>query len=517
VLAVVERAPAPVVLAIQAQPARAVWPARVLLLLVLLVGLGVRLHGLDNEPLTFHPARQYRSALIARADFLDHTRPTSDPPRIQADTEAALQGHLEPEIMESVTAVGFRVLGHDSLVLPRLLASLVWLLAAVAVWGVLRRMTGLAGQVAGTLTFVLLPLGVEGGRSFQPDALMVALMAWTLLALLRHDDHPRLRRLAIAGGVACLAGVVKPMALPMIGAAFVALAWRRRQSWRSIVNRQTAVFAVMACGGAVCFYAYAAARHASVSNITYFAPALLFRLAFYRAWWHMVAAVIGVPAVVACVLGAFLAGRWRGFVVALVAGYLAFGAIVDYRTETHSYYHLQLLIPVAIGVGVLAGAIARHAAVRASTPRRLTAAVLGLVLALALLRGALGGQPTVVATQMAAPAIDRQIGVIAGSKDLTVTITADYGVSLAWYGRVNGFEFPSVLDDEVLRLAGRPVPSVAASLDQQVDGRRARWLVVTSWANWESLPDLRAWAQAHATQAAAGPGWVVYRLPESVR
>ena len=488
------------------------WPPAALLVLILLLGLGVRLHGLDREPLGFHPARQYRSALIARALYLDRTVPPSDPARVEADAAAALQGHLEPEVMETAASYGYLLLGHETLLVPRLMAALLWLLGGVAIWQLLGRMTALAGRAAGLLLFVLLPLGVEGGRSFQPDALMVALMAWALLAAVRYREGPTATRLVSAGMAAGAAVFVKPMAMPMLGAAFVALQWSAHVGWRRVVNASTAAYGALAVALAA---AYWFAGNGSIGSITYFVPSLIGQLSFYRSWLTIVDASIGLVFVGLAVAGTCLAYRaWRPLLVSLWVGYLIFGVAVDYRTATHTYYHLQLLVIVALGVGVLVDAVvARTSVMGLGRPARMGMATAAIVMSLVLVAAALRGPPNTAGSGGASPSVDRRIGALVGQGRAGVlTVTDDYGVSLAYYGHVSTVEYPSTADVTVMRLGGQHVPTVAETLALPIGASPPRWLAVTNMADWALLPALREYTSSHAALVASGPTWALYRL-----
>jgi hypothetical protein len=59
---------------VEAQPQRGRgWLSGVGVCLLMLAALGVRLHGIDQALVTFHPTRHYRSAVIARACYYDAT------------------------------------------------------------------------------------------------------------------------------------------------------------------------------------------------------------------------------------------------------------------------------------------------------------------------------------------------------------------------------------------------------------------------------------------------------------
>ena len=48
------------------------------IVLIFFAALAIRLYDFDDPPLDFHPARQLHSALIARAEFLNHEEISPD-------------------------------------------------------------------------------------------------------------------------------------------------------------------------------------------------------------------------------------------------------------------------------------------------------------------------------------------------------------------------------------------------------------------------------------------------------
>src|SRR3954462_1477090 len=100
--------------------------------LLILAGFAIRLPGLTDPPLDFHPTRQYRSAIMARGYALDllHDR-TPEERRIAA---AGLDGMppIEPPVMERGAAALYRLIGREDLAWARGLAVLAWSLGGVA-------------------------------------------------------------------------------------------------------------------------------------------------------------------------------------------------------------------------------------------------------------------------------------------------------------------------------------------------------------------------------------------------
>jgi hypothetical protein len=484
------------------------------LLTLLALGLVVRLNGLDRQPLEFHPTRQYRSALIARAFYLDRVLPQHDRRRVVADQAANAQGVLEPPVMEEVTSFGYQLIGDEHLWLARLLSSVVWLCGGLLLFRLLRRFVTPLGQLVGVAVFVLVPLGVEGGRSFQPDGLMVVLILATFLALARYGESPTKYRLVVAALAAGAAMLVKAVAAPMVLLVCVTyqLVTRGR---RGLLSREWAWFVVIAGLPVALFYGDGLfvsgfLRGQAASN---FIPHLLVEPAFWHNWTTIISVTIGWGLVLLAGIGTMLLPRpWRAVVAAMWAGYFVFGLTNDYRTATHTYYHLQLVPVVAIGVAGLISAGQRRLS-RYPDWRllRLGAAFTGVLALVLLVRAAFAITPAVPPAQRALPGIDQRIGSLTGHSARVLSVTTDYGTELAYYGQVAANEYPSPDDVALARLQGQHPPSIRELFNPR-SGRRPQWLAVTNWHEWTSNAALRSYVSSHDRLAASGPDWALYDL-----
>lgn len=97
--------------------------------LILLAGLAIRLPGIPEPLLGFHPTRQYRSAILARSYAVDHLA-LSDTQRQAAQAAARQQPVIEPPLFEHAAAIAYRVAGREDLRVPRAMGVAVWLLGA---------------------------------------------------------------------------------------------------------------------------------------------------------------------------------------------------------------------------------------------------------------------------------------------------------------------------------------------------------------------------------------------------
>jgi 4-amino-4-deoxy-L-arabinose transferase-like glycosyltransferase len=268
-------------------------------LFVLFAGaLAIRLYRLDQPPLDFHPTRQYRSALLARQFYFERL-PGLPEWRRELTTRNAPPIY-EPPLQEWVVALAYRVVGRESLIIPRLLSTTIWLVGGVVLWPIVRRLGSVTGAQVALAFFLFLPFAVQASRSFQPDPLMVTLMLASVLALLRYGEAPTLYRAVAVAAAIGAAVLVKPMCVFQLGAGAGALAlWFRRdnQPRRALVLGAAVLMGLLP---AAVFYGRSWLSGGSASFIAEesFMPKLLLSLQFWRGWLAQVWKVIGFLAAV---------------------------------------------------------------------------------------------------------------------------------------------------------------------------------------------------------------------------
>ena len=85
-----------------------------ILVLMFAVGAAIRLVNLNAAPLDFHPTRQLRNSLVARAVYYD-SLPNADPEqRALADSFQRAVGQYEPPITETLVGLTFHLTGGES-------------------------------------------------------------------------------------------------------------------------------------------------------------------------------------------------------------------------------------------------------------------------------------------------------------------------------------------------------------------------------------------------------------------
>src|SRR5512142_578658 len=157
--------------------------------ILLILGAAIRFVNLNAPPLDFHSTRQLRNSLVARAIYYDLLPRATAQQRNLADSFRRAVGTYEPPISEAMTAVTFLATG-ESFAVPRIFATIFWLLAGIALFDMARRMTSPAAGLVSLAYYIVLPFAVQASRSFQPDPLMTAAFVGGIYCLYRWVESP---------------------------------------------------------------------------------------------------------------------------------------------------------------------------------------------------------------------------------------------------------------------------------------------------------------------------------------
>lgn len=480
------------------------------MILLFAVAFGVRLVGLSEPPLDFHPTRQYHSALLARRLYINSVPEVPEWRRHLAEVNRV--EHLEAPLMEHTAALFYRLRGGEDLRIPRLLSIAAWLAAGGFVFGLGHRVAGGVGAVVAAGFFLLSPFTVEASRSFQPDPLMVALLSATAMGLIRYGERLRLGVLvlaAIAGGLAVL---VKPQAVFQVVATFAAVILVRRHELGRSWILHAAVFGL----GVALAIPYYYAQRGLFSSIAgqAFIPHLLWTRDFWIGWVGNVWKTCGLAATAMAAVGILVARDRlaRATLVGMAAGYACFVLFFNYHCSVHDYYHLQLYPLVAAGLGALAE---RAVAIVRSSPAvpRTAAPVASLILAVACLEAAITARSRIRSRDFSEEvAMYRAIGERIGHAEANVLLANHYGYSLKYHGEVGGVDWPRSYDFRLMQLWGRTPQGAADRLQPILDRLRPSFFVITNPDDLVDQPDLATLLKSRYRLYAEGDGYLIYSL-----
>ena len=426
-------------------------------MIVLAAGLLVRLVSLDVPPLGFHPARQYRSALIARANSPAAQRAFSPAERVAARRMAQAQEEIEPEIMEAVAVAAYGVIGREDLRAPRLVSILAWLVGAVSMTWLLRLAgTGRTFEIGAMVFTLFAPFGVDASRAFMPDPLMVGLTMAALALTFRHHCRPSAFWAVLRVIVAGAAIYVKPMAGFVIAPAVLALDVTRLGAWRGLLVAGLTM-ATAAVPGAAHYVTLIASGNPVAENRIFLD--LWMRPAFWARWLERMREVAGIPALALSAAGLWFGrGALRLLLSSTWAGYAVMGLLFTHHVSTHDYYSLPL-VPLA-GASLAYGT--RALTLRFPSYARGVAVAAILIIGLTWLpaltsRGYYGD----VARARQAAADYERIGDLTHHSARVVSLDLSYGFALAYHARIVTLQLPLSYDLAIADLTGRSETSIA--------------------------------------------------------
>jgi hypothetical protein len=241
-------------------------------------------------------------------------------------------------------------------------------------------------------------------------------------------------------------------------------------------------------GIAIIALAPAAWYYATLPLATDYGPffQLLRQPQFWRDWLTILNRVVSLPLLVAAIAGTLLAkGELRRLLLALFAGYFAFGIVFTHHIHTHDYYSLPLVPVVALGVGALIERIGRLSP--PSWPGRAVAAIVGV--------GCLAaGTQAVAASQRsdrkaglrAEAARYARIGELVGHSRRVLALDGAYGLPLIYHGHMVAATWPLSGDLDFMRMTGGSVGPAEARLRSA----GADFFVCTIQPELDAQPDL---------------------------
>ncbi len=479
--------------------------------LFLLAGFAVRAHGIGDPLVAFHSLRHYRSALIARACYDDATPGT---PRWAIDIAHAnrdIQQAGEPPISEWIACTAYRAIGREDLRIPRALSAIWWIIGAIPLFLIARRLISVHGALVACALHLFLPYAIAATRTFQPDPLMTTCALGAIAALLALHDRPSGRRLIAAALAIGLALLVKPMSVFVVIPAALALA-RAREPWRRLViDRDVWLLIGVGLIPPALYYGHSLffGRLAQDQFQTRFVPSLLPTRFFWSGWLRQIHRVVGWPIAAIAAIGTGVAAQplTRRLLGAIWLGYAAFAVAFTYHVPTHDYYHLPFLPIAALAAAAAIDRLLSMAPARAGV--WLAAAFACLV----AVRGSWMAWPRLTLPHAAEIVADyERIGEATHHDGRVLFLDLEYGYPLMYHAQVAGDTWPGVDDLNAEQLDGLPALSASARFARDYAASHPRYFVVTDFDSLNAERDLQQLLAAQATLVDQTTRHRVYQL-----
>ncbi len=489
-----------------------------LLIVLIALGAAIRFVDLTEPPVDFHPTRQLRDAIIARALYY-RWLPHPDPEKARLAQETAAPGQVEkfePPLLEGLVAATYLAVGGEHVWIARIYSILFWLLGVLGVFLLAHALAGEAGALAAAAFPLFLPLAVQASRSFQPDPLMSALIVWTAYAAYRWAQHPAWKPALWLGVVGGLAILVKAFAIYEVAGitAGALVIVGRREGWKAVWGRaQTWVMGVLMLAP-VGLYLLLRGEHAAGGYIAYWMLAfhkLWFARYFYTRWAFHFLDWFTPLAVLLAFAGLYFARQeGRPLLLGWMVGYGLLGFSVPYLIISHNYYSLPATFWVAVALAPTvetvwgwARAVGRRAWMSVAALGLLFIAV-GVRADLHLLKASYWGEAERWAAVAAAVPTDGKV----------IGLTPTYGMRIRYFGwRPIGY-WPPPGEYAVARLQDRPA-SVWHDFQWRTKGYR--YFLVAAEGFLDAEPQLKYILTHYYPCIAKGPGYQVYDLAHPLK
>ena len=482
-------------------------PSNWFILFIILLALGglLRLIDITDPPLDFHSSRQLRNSLVARDIYYSLLPSATTEQRDLASSFASAVGKYEPPVIESIVAVTYLSTGGENIASARIWETLFWILAGIALFDLMRRAVSPWAALIGLAYYLVLPFSVEVSRSFQPDPLMTSAFVIGIYFLYRWSEEQIWKWAILAGIFLGFATFVKIVIAFFVGAAAIALVlftlkkdfWKSKQVWvmAAIMVLPALLFYVLLNQGRSTEYFFSW----TVSLIK-----LISGSDFYTKWLAFIGSLFGFTMIFLSIAGGFLATpRLRWLLISLWIGYLLYGLTLPFQMYTHSYYHIQLIPIVALGLAAALNPLIESAAVQSVAGR---AGFIAVIVAVIGFQSWVSRSVLVADSFRHEPAFWQQVGEAIPTDAKVVGLTQDYGFRLMLYGWRKVTLWP--YSTELAEVRNGKV-DFANRFDELTVGRD--YFLVTAFGQLDKQPSLKKLLDAYPI-AIEGNGFILYDL-----
>ncbi|HND49046.1 MAG TPA: glycosyltransferase family 39 protein [Anaerolineales bacterium] len=484
-------------------------------LFILLLALGglLRLLDLTDPPLDFHTSRQLRNSLVAREIYYNTLPSATEEQRQLATSFANAVGKYEPPVIETIVGYSYFLTGGETIAVARIWETFFWLVAGIALFDLMRRVVNPWAALIAMAYYFVLPFSVEVSRSFQPDPLMTSafvigiyfLYRWSELWGTEGERKETWKWALLAAVFLGFATFVKIVIAFFVGTAAVSLVlftlgkdfWKSKQVW--------VMAAIMVIPALLYYVVFNQGRSTEYFfSWTVALMKLITSTDFYTKWLAFLGTLFGLTILFLSIAGALIApSRMRWLLVSLWIGYLLYGLTLPFQMYTHSYYHIQLIPILVLGLAVALNPLTEYVSTLGGVRR------VGFI---ALVVAVIGYQAYVARSVLVAesfrhePAFWNEVGQAFPSDAKVIALTQDYGFRLMLYGWRKVDLWPVATELSATR---NPDKDNAAQFDELTAGEE--YFLVTAFGQLDKQPGLKKILDSYPV-AIQGDGYILYDL-----
>jgi len=325
------------------------------LFIIFILGIGIRFYDLTDLPLDFHSTRQLLSAIKARGMYYSTRMDVATEYKSFAVQQWQFRASVEPEFFERVVAFTYQFTG-EKVWIARIYSSMFWMIGAIFLFSLARKLTNIDGAIASTAFYVFLPYAIIASRSFQPDPLMTMLIIIFLWAVYEWSEKQTYQYAIIAGLFGGFAIFIKFVAAFFVISGGLGAVTSHKSIKEALKNPQLYVMSILGIipGAAYLIYGIFFTDYLGQQFGGRFIPTLFLSPSYYVGWLNMLNLVMGGFVLMFALLGLFFYDdKKRRFILSLWLGYLTFGIYFNFHISTHDYYSLPLIPIAALSIASL--------------------------------------------------------------------------------------------------------------------------------------------------------------------
>jgi hypothetical protein len=491
------------------------------LVVIFILGLGIRLYDLTDPPMDFHPTRQIRGLVIARGMYYK-MMPSADPAK--RDRAIAYWGSMvdrEPQILERVVALTYLAMGQEQVWVARIYTSLAWIIGGFFLFILARRMVSTDGAVVATAFYLFLPFGITASRSFQPDPVMVMLFLISAYALHRWSGGPngdtigvnqaRTWTWAILTGVLVgIAVLYKVVIAFLVAGMVVGVVLHLKGLKRSLKDAQVWTIGLLMVIPATLYYLIGIQSTSSnfLEGSTLSLLQLILSPSYYMRWAIFLHGMFGLTIILVSLVGMLISKPLnRSMLLGLWVGYGIYGISFPHHITTHEYYHLQLIPIVALSLAPVADFILSKIADlgRSWQFMALGVMVIGAAYPLLITRSVLAGQDF-----RAEARYWQEVGEAIPDNGKTIALTQNYGHYLMYYGWEKVKLWPTTGEIKLAQTRGKSIEDFRQEFKDRTEGMD--YFLVTTKAQLNAQPQLKETLYSDYPILIEGNGFVLFDL-----
>jgi 4-amino-4-deoxy-L-arabinose transferase-like glycosyltransferase len=479
-------------------------------LVIFLAGLGIRLYDLTDYPFDFHPTRQMHSYLIARGMYYENNPEIPQWQQEMAVQQWKAEGTIEPQLMERMTAFGYKLVGTDAFWIPRLLSILFWMAGSIALLLLCKELFSFKAGLVALMFYLFLPYGAIASRSFQPDPLMVAMIVFTWWGITRWQRLQNWKTAWLTGLLGGITIFIKSVAVFYIAGAWIGLlvfGVGLKKIWK---NPQVWLIGFLSVFPYACYHIYGMYISGLLQSqfSGRFFPEKWIDPVFYLQWKGLISSVVSFEWFLVAAIATILitSKTTRSMLLGVWVGYFLNGMALSYHFSTHDYYHLPLIPMVAVGLAAAAFPLFNKLRDRPWLVHAIVYSLLLFASVLYLWDIRVSLKRVDYRTEIK---IWQKIGDTLGHGIAAASLAQDYGYRLEYWSWITPTNWGTSADYNYLSDTGQTF-EFADLFREKTSGKD--YFIVTMFGELDSQPALKAMLQDHYAVFAETGDYVIYDL-----